>query len=142
MVELIDDHLPTLAECGGYMYLTESLIDLNGQQHSMVGVIPGICRMRPRPKVAYLTVKPFKDTLLLPKGEVLKVHEFHASELETLIAFAAAAFAIKEQHALAHAVEQRQLLRLLARPRLLVLLRQRGEFSLRLRALKIGRAHV
>ena len=97
LVELIDDHLPTLAECGGYMYLTESLIDLNGQQHSMVGVIPGICRMRPRPKVAYLTVKPFKDTLLLPKGEVLKVHEFHASELETLIAFAAAAFAIKER---------------------------------------------
>ena len=44
-----------------------------------------------------ISVKPFKDTLLLPKGEVLKVHEFHASELETLIAFAAAAFAIKER---------------------------------------------
>lgn len=97
LVELVDDHLPVLAECGGFMYLTEALIDLNGQQHSMVGVLPGVCKMRPRSKVGYLTVKPFRDTLLLAKGEVVRTHEFHCSELTTQIAFQGAAFAIKER---------------------------------------------
>ncbi|MSQ09435.1 MAG: cobyrinate a,c-diamide synthase [Dehalococcoidia bacterium] len=97
LIEIIDDGLPTLAECGGFIYLTESLTDLNGQSHSMCGILPGIVHMRNRPTLAYLTVKPFKDTLLLPKGETVRAHEFHYSVRATLIAFAAAAFAIKER---------------------------------------------
>lgn len=97
LIEIIDDGLPTLAECGGFIYLTESLTDLNGQSHSMCGILPGIVHMRNRPTLAYLTVKPFKDTLLLPKGEMVRAHEFHYSVRDTLIAFAAAAFAIKER---------------------------------------------
>jgi cobyrinic acid a,c-diamide synthase len=97
LVEIVDDGLPVLAECGGFIYLIEALRDLQGQQHSMCGILPGVSRMRNRPKLGYVTVKPFKDTLLLPKGEVVRAHEFHYSELETIISFAAAAFAVKER---------------------------------------------
>lgn len=97
LVEIIDDGLPVLAECGGFIYLTESLTDLQGQTHGMCGILPGIVRMRNRATLNYLTVRPFKDTLLLPKGEVVRAHEFHYSVRDTLIAFAAAAFAIKER---------------------------------------------
>lgn len=97
LVELVAHGLPVLAECGGYIYLTEALIDLQGQQHAMCGILPGIVRMRDRPTVAYLTVRPFRDTLLLPRGEVVRAHEFHYSVRESPIAFAAAAFAVKER---------------------------------------------
>lgn len=37
----IESGLPTLAECGGFMYLTEEIINRSGEPYSMVGVIPG-----------------------------------------------------------------------------------------------------
>ena len=37
--------LPCYAECGGLMYLTEKLRDLNGYEHPMLGVLPGAAVM-------------------------------------------------------------------------------------------------
>ena len=36
------------AECGGLMYLGESLSDLEGKQHPMVGAIPVVSSMNER----------------------------------------------------------------------------------------------
>ncbi|MCK9907283.1 hypothetical protein MXD63_45710, partial [Frankia sp. Cpl3] len=33
--------IPTLAECGGFMYLTEQIETTDGKSYPMVGLIPG-----------------------------------------------------------------------------------------------------
>ena len=38
--EALEQHLPSLAECGGFMYLHETLTDKDGKNFPMVGVIP------------------------------------------------------------------------------------------------------
>ena len=42
----IENGLPTLAECGGFMYLTESIETTEKKKYDMVGVIPGTVQMQ------------------------------------------------------------------------------------------------
>lgn len=81
----IEDGLPTLAECGGYMYLAESLTDRQGEVHEMVGVVPGRVKMQAR-----LAAFGYREAcaagesghFLLPVGERVQGHEFHYSTME------------------------------------------------------------
>lgn len=74
---------PVYAECGGLMYLAESLEDPEGGRHPMVGVLPVQVRMTPRRlTLGYREVRLEADGLLGPAGSVLRGHEFHASHLE------------------------------------------------------------
>jgi cobyrinic acid a,c-diamide synthase len=71
------------AECGGLMYLGESLEDPDGAVHSMAGVLPIHVRMRPaRLTLGYRAVRLEADTLLGRAGTLLRGHEFHLSHLE------------------------------------------------------------
>ncbi len=73
---------PVYAECGGLMYLAESLEDMNGVTHRMAGVLPTVVRMSPpRLTLGYREVHFVADTLLGPVGAVARGHEFHASTL-------------------------------------------------------------
>ncbi|MGB9792764.1 MAG: cobyrinate a,c-diamide synthase [Thermacetogeniaceae bacterium] len=75
--------MPIYAECGGFMYLCESLRDLSGKEHSMVGIIPGSCRMeRSLVGMGYVAATALADNLLCRAGEVLRGHEFHYSTFE------------------------------------------------------------
>ena len=38
--------MPTLAECGGFMYLTKSIENTSGEKYPMVGFIPGKVKMQ------------------------------------------------------------------------------------------------
>jgi cobyrinic acid a,c-diamide synthase len=67
---------PLYAECGGMLYLLESLTDVNGQRASMAGVLPGHATMQPRLKGLGYQSAP------LPGG-VLRGHTFHHSTMET-----------------------------------------------------------
>lgn len=67
---------PILAECGGMLYLLESLTDAEGRGAEMVGLLPGHARMQQR--LANLGV----HRIALPQGEV-RGHTFHYSQLET-----------------------------------------------------------
>jgi cobyrinic acid a,c-diamide synthase len=67
---------PILAECGGMLYLLESLTDVQGHSAEMVGLLPGRATMQER--LANLGV----HSVLLPEGEV-RGHSFHYSRLET-----------------------------------------------------------
>ncbi|MBJ6611399.1 MAG: cobyrinate a,c-diamide synthase [Candidatus Thiothrix moscowensis] len=82
----IDNGLPTYAECGGLMYLSRSLV-WNGQQASMVGVIPGDAVMYPRPQGrGYVKLQETAD-MPWPGGDsskTINAHEFHYSRLENL----------------------------------------------------------
>ncbi len=76
----IAEGMPTYAECGGLMYLTEAITDLDGRTHPMVGALPGRSAMTGRLTMGYRLVTPCADTLLAPMGQFLRGHEFHYSE--------------------------------------------------------------
>lgn len=67
---------PIYAECGGFLYLLETLIDKEGQQGEMVGILNGTARLQKR------LVNLGMHSLMLEKGEI-RGHSFHHSQLET-----------------------------------------------------------
>ncbi|UJF36367.1 cobyrinate a,c-diamide synthase [Paenibacillus hexagrammi] len=76
----IADGLPTLAECGGFMFLTEELVDSAGAAHPMVGVIPGrVVMQRKLAALGYREVEGVPGNFLLAEGEKARGHEFHYS---------------------------------------------------------------
>lgn len=73
--------LPTYAECGGLLYLCETLVDVYGGRVSLVGAVPGRVTMHDRlQSMGYREGKLARDCLLGHAGEVLRGHEFHYSE--------------------------------------------------------------
>jgi cobyrinic acid a,c-diamide synthase len=75
--------LPTLAECGGYMYLTEEIVDRQGQAFPMIGVIPGRVRMQEKlAALGYREITGVPGNFLINEGEQAKGHEFHYSAYE------------------------------------------------------------
>ena len=84
---LATDGLPILAECGGYMYMMESLRDFAGNTHEMVGALPGKTEMTAKLQmVGYVEAELQADSLLGKKGEKLRGHEFHFSKEQTVAA--------------------------------------------------------
>lgn len=75
--------LPTIAECGGFLYLQEILEDMEGRAHPMAGVIPGkgwyTGRLR---RFGYVTLRAQADSLYGPAGTELRGHEFHYFDTE------------------------------------------------------------
>ena len=65
-----------LAECGGMMALFGHLVDLQGDRHTMAGLLPGETAMQTRLQALAL------QAVALPGG-VLRGHGFHYSKLET-----------------------------------------------------------
>ena len=65
--------MPCIAECGGFMYLTESI---GGKP--MVGALPGACTDQGKlVRFGYVNLKAKKDNLLCRAGESIQAHEFH-----------------------------------------------------------------
>lgn len=74
----VDGGLPTIAECGGFMYLHQSIDGV-----PMVGVIPGNCFKTSRlQRFGYATLMGRKDTMLCSEGDEIRVHEFHYYDSE------------------------------------------------------------
>jgi cobyrinic acid a,c-diamide synthase len=74
--------IPIYAECGGLMYLTERITDLEGREHLMVGLLPGRSRMTGRLTLGYRLARAVTDSWLLSAGETVRGHEFHYSAWE------------------------------------------------------------
>jgi cobyrinic acid a,c-diamide synthase len=71
------------AECGGLMYCLETLHDVGGLAHPMVGLLPGGSRMMSkRQGLGYLEVTAERDCLLAGAGTRFRAHEFHYSKLD------------------------------------------------------------
>ena len=65
--------LPCIAECGGFMYLTEHIAGA-----PMVGFLPGGCTDKGRlVRFGYVELTAQKDNLLCQAGESIRGHEFH-----------------------------------------------------------------
>jgi cobyrinic acid a,c-diamide synthase len=83
VLEAARDGMPIYAECGGLMYLTESIVDLGGDSYPMVGAVPGRAVMeRGRVRIGYVEVEPLRATVLAEPGRRLRGHEFHAARWE------------------------------------------------------------
>lgn len=76
--EKIKSGMPVIAECGGFMYLHDSLVIDNKHTYPMVGVIPG--KAFPTAKLqrfGYVRLYAKENNLLCNKNEELLAHEFH-----------------------------------------------------------------
>lgn len=70
--------LPTVAECGGFLYLQKTLEDERGASWPMVGVLPGAGYRTDRlQRFGYKELNAEGDSLLFRKGENIPAHEFH-----------------------------------------------------------------
>ena len=74
----IEFGLPTAAECGGFLYLGQSLTDAEGQSWPMVGVLPGEAKDAGRlVRFGYAALSADSDSMLFRAGESFPIHEFH-----------------------------------------------------------------
>ena len=74
----IEFGLPTVAECGGFLYLGQSLTDAEGQSWPMAGVLPGEAKDAGRlVRFGYAALSADSDSLLFRAGESFPIHEFH-----------------------------------------------------------------
>ncbi|GED15742.1 cobyrinate a,c-diamide synthase [Aneurinibacillus migulanus] len=81
---VIESGMPTFAECGGFMYLTNEIITTDGESYPMVGIIPGRTRMQTkRAALGYREAYGLAGNFLLQEGETARGHEFHYSTFET-----------------------------------------------------------
>ena len=76
----IETGLPVYAECGGFMYLQQSLTDLQGKTREMLGVLPGNAKMTGKlQNFGYYKLEARKDNLLCDSGNGINAHFFHYS---------------------------------------------------------------
>lgn len=74
-----DSGMPILAECGGFQYLQEELVDKEGTAHRMCGVLKGSSRMTDR-LVRFGYVEVSGEGLYFGTGRTIRGHEFHYSD--------------------------------------------------------------
>jgi cobyrinic acid a,c-diamide synthase len=71
---------PIYAECGGFMVLTHALIDGNGHNWRMAGLVPGVARMSDKlAALGYRYATALNANLLADRGIELRGHEFRYS---------------------------------------------------------------
>lgn len=69
--------MPCMAECGGFMYLHESMEDMEGNAHPMAGVIKGLAyRTGKLGRFGYIRLEA-QEQGVMGEGKSLKGHEFH-----------------------------------------------------------------
>lgn len=76
--EAIQKKLPTIAECGGFMYLHDSMENAANERYPMVGAIPGNSfKTSGLRRFGYISLEATKKNLLCDRGQRIKAHEFH-----------------------------------------------------------------
>ena len=87
------------AECGGLMYLAQSLTDLDGETYPMAGLLPVATSMSGgRLTLGYREIRALSEGPLLDKGDTARGHEFHYSIANAPSSRAQAAYAVLSQN--------------------------------------------
>ena len=74
----VEDGMPAVAACGGFLYLQKTLNDAQGKEWPMAGVLGGTGFPTDRlQRFGYLTLTARENSLLFEKGEQIPAHEFH-----------------------------------------------------------------
>ena len=83
ILNLASGGIPLFAECGGYMYLTKGIKDLQGRKFEMVGVLEGVAAMTSRlQRFGYNQVTIMDNSILNKEVGTIKGHEFHRAVVE------------------------------------------------------------
>lgn len=78
----LENGLPAYAECGGLLYLMDSLENAKGEKWPMTGFFSGQGIMTKKlVNFGYATLTFLHDTLLGVKEDTIKIHEFHRSSI-------------------------------------------------------------
>lgn len=73
----IQSGMPSVAECGGFMYLHEKLVVEDGTEYPMAGVLPGTCSYKGKlVRFGYVEISE-KKSFFLESQKNIKGHEFH-----------------------------------------------------------------
>ena len=76
----VENGMPVVAECGGFMYLHSEIIDKEGIHWEMAGVFPATCYYTGKlVRFGYIELQE-RQSHFLPEGETIKGHEFHYYE--------------------------------------------------------------
>ncbi|MFM7406749.1 MAG: cobyrinate a,c-diamide synthase [Cuspidothrix sp.] len=75
--------IPTIAECGGLMYLCEQIIDFDHKCWPMVGILPTHAQMDKRLTLGYRRAVVLENTFLMDMNRNVFGHEFHRSHVIT-----------------------------------------------------------
>lgn len=74
----INSGMPTIAECGGFMYLHDIMEDNDCKEYKMAGVFDGkaykTSKLR---RFGYIKMTAERDNMLCKKGDSFPAHEFH-----------------------------------------------------------------
>ncbi|MDD3571025.1 MAG: cobyrinate a,c-diamide synthase [Lachnospiraceae bacterium] len=74
----LNSKMPCVAECGGFMYLQNSIEDNDETIHPMVGFLNGtVFKTNKLTRFGYITLKTNVDTIFGETGTEMKGHEFH-----------------------------------------------------------------
>lgn len=80
IAEAVRGGLPCMAECGGFMYLQESMEDMEGKAYPMAGAIPGKAFFTGKlGRFGYITLDPDPDKEQMLGADIgqIRAHEFH-----------------------------------------------------------------
>ena len=85
IAQAIRSGIPTIAECGGFMYLHEMLEDDQKDAYEQVGVVRGSSyKTNKLGRFGYIAIEAAHDGLLAREGEQLRAHEFHYWDSENV----------------------------------------------------------
>jgi cobyrinic acid a,c-diamide synthase len=90
-----EEGMPIFAECGGLMYLTRAITDLEQTRHSMVAVLDCETQMVRKLTLNYTQATILKENILGRPGNSIKGHEFHFSKLNDVPSDTQFAYAMK-----------------------------------------------
>ena len=75
--QAVEAGMPMVAECGGFLYLHESITTQSGETYPLVGVIRAQCSYKNKlVRFGYIELEE-KESNFLPEGERIRAHEFH-----------------------------------------------------------------
>jgi cobyrinic acid a,c-diamide synthase len=81
LTSLIRQGLPTYAECGGLMYLCQTLTTFDGDTYPLLGLLPTAVQMTPKLSLGYRHAEVIPSQSWLHQKTCLTGHEFHRSSL-------------------------------------------------------------
>ncbi len=79
--KVAEDGMPILGECGGLMYLTQSITDFQGRSYKMVGALQAKTLMDKKLCLNYTLAKVVRDNPFSHIGDIIRGHEFHYSRI-------------------------------------------------------------
>jgi len=82
--KLAMDGMPVYGECGGLMYLTRSIEDIEGVEHKTVGLLDAKTAMVRRLTLSYTLAESTRPNILTPAGSIVRGHEFHYSSVQDI----------------------------------------------------------